>query len=142
LIFSEEIDIERFLDVVETLGGWRHPRKTDAGQLQRGDRAIWIFEDVEGLDYGDRPEYFDFEDKLGGPLRDSIIIEISRRPGSDRVAYELIEAAAERFHFIIDTLEGSPSIALTIEELRAHAATNPRNLFEGFERPAQDTDDG
>ncbi|MGH9389008.1 MAG: hypothetical protein ACRD1Z_05280, partial [Vicinamibacteria bacterium] len=104
LIFSEEIDIERFLDVVETLGGERHPDPWTLGELWRGKHTVWIFEDVEGFDYDDRPVYSDLEDKLGGQLRYGIIIDFSHHTGSDRVAYELIAAAAERFHFVIDAL--------------------------------------
>lgn len=124
LVFSEKIDLERFLDVVVALGGVRHPDEWVQGRLTRGDRHVWIY----NADPGDlEPSELDaLEGKLGEAIGTRVILNLSREEGTDRVALELVEAAARRWRVVVDNLVDR---VFTVDELRDREKSEEPYLF-------------
>lgn len=131
LLFGVSVDPEEFLDVVVALGGDRHPDERTDGQLSRGSRTVWIFIDPD--EEPDPDQIFFAEERLGGPLGSRVIIDCSKVGGSDRLALEVIEAAAGRWPLLVDTLEPVPweERIVTAEYLRSRVdAGNPYVFHE------------
>lgn len=128
LVFSEELDPERFLDVVVSLGGVRHPDVGTDGRLSRGTRHVWVF--INPGESMELPEIEMLEDKLGAPVGSQVMLELSDEDGTDQLALELINAVAKHWHLVVDDLEET---VFTVEELRVRAASRPQNLFWNFD---------
>lgn len=123
LVFSEEVDPERFLDIVVELGGVRHPDEWVLGRLSRGSRHVWIYDDLDDLEVD---ELKMLEGKLGGAIGTRVILNLSREEQTDQVALELIEAAARRWLVVVDNLDDR---VFTVDELRARKESGAPYVF-------------
>ncbi len=123
LVFSEEVDPERFLDVVVELGGVRHPDEWVQGRLSRGPRHVWIYNDLDDLEVNEQKM---LEAKLGGTIGTRLIFNLSREEHTDQIALELIEAAARRWLVVVDNLDDR---VFTVDELRARKESGEPYLF-------------
>jgi hypothetical protein len=126
LVFYDPVEPERFLDLVEEIGGERRPDEWTGAILSDEDRHVWVFVDnisVASIEPDDREEY---ESKLGAPVRAQVVLDISSTEGSDRLALKLIDSAAERWNLLVDNCWGT---TYTVPELHDLAATAPPHLF-------------
>jgi hypothetical protein len=126
LIFADNPSDEEFLELVERLGGERHVSETIDGLLQRDQAAVWVALKETYLPVLEDEEITRYEARLGAPVGRQVMLEMLRAEGSDRIALELIEEAARRWHFVIDNGWGE---VFTPAELHARVATDPPHLF-------------
>ena len=101
LVCANAVSPDELRDLIRNLGGEADPDMGAAARLSRGRDHVWV--------YGPDPEDPDpeadaqYERLLGGPIAADISLEISRSPGSPRMAMEIIEAAAARgWRFVVD----------------------------------------
>ncbi|MGI8648665.1 MAG: hypothetical protein DLM55_03030 [Acidimicrobiales bacterium] len=124
LVFSEDIDPERFLDVVVALGGVRHPDEWILGRLSRESRHVWIYNaDPREME---ESEVRALEGKLGGVIGTRLILDLSWEEGTEQVVLELVEAAAQRWHVVVDHLDDR---VFTVDELRDRKKSGEPYLF-------------
>lgn len=151
LLFGVRVDREEFIDMVVALGGVRGPGPVNDATLARGERAVWMF-----VDPGEEPDPEQVllaEERLGGPVATRVILDCSSVEGSDRLALEVIEAAARRWPLLVDTLNGdlpTSETLVTAEDLRARVDAGKRYVFDEEAPPGvsvadmleRDSDDG
>ncbi|MPY81384.1 MAG: hypothetical protein GEV04_23915, partial [Actinophytocola sp.] len=119
LAFGENVDPTTFLDALVALGGVRQPDEHTDGRLSRGSGHVWVYlNPEEGLEPKTQRI---MEQKLHGPVRSRVVLDLSREEGSDELALGLIWAAAERWTLVVDTLQHEEARhgILTPEELRS-----------------------
>lgn len=115
LIFADPVRPEEFLDLIEELGGMRHPDRWTSGLLSREGRSVWVQvapRNEVGFDPGDLVGY---ERKFGAPMLAWVVLSISRTEGGNAVAMEIIEAADRGWRMLIDNNQGDVFFA---EEVR------------------------
>lgn len=117
LIFGDSVDEDEFLDLLVELGGVRLDEDEDA-RLSRDKKHVWVTTDEQKILDIEPEDVEAYETKLGARARREVILSISSTKGSDRVAMEIIEAAARRWRLIVDNNLGG---LFTVEELRALA---------------------
>lgn len=130
LLFGVPVDPDEFLDVVVALGGERHPDEWNDGRLVRDSRTVWIFVDPDEEPEPD--QVFLAEERLGAPIGRRVIIDCSKAEGSDRLALEVIEAAASRWPLVVDTLNGEVSLPdriVTVDYLRSRVDAGKPYVF-------------
>lgn len=121
VISTEEIDEDDLNAVVESLGGVVEPA---GARLDRGGCYVEILNSAPGpIEPEDMALY---ETKLGGPPRTQLVLDMSKDPGTDRLAFELVDALARQWTVVVDNDYGS---VFTIGELRARAEAGESSLF-------------
>lgn len=124
VMFANAIDPGEFRELIQGLGGEVDPEMGADARLSSGRDHVWIYgpDDLsdDGLDEFDPDADAEYERLLGGPIADGVTLEISRSPGSPRLALEIIEAAAARgWRLAVDNAENE---VLTVDQLRDRAA--------------------
>lgn len=103
--------------------------------LSRGSDHVWVYgpddlsdeDDLEDDPGADAEEDAEYERLLGGPIVSGVTLEMSRSPGSPRLALEIVEAAAARgWPLVIDTGHGP----LGLGALRDRAALSSSVFWE------------
>lgn len=128
MMFATAVGPAAFRELIRELGGEADPDVGTDARLSRGSDHVWVYgphdltgEDDLEEDAEEEAEYEDaeYERLLGGPIVAGVTLELSRSPGSPRLALEIVEAAAARgWRFVVDTGHGE----LTLEALRERAA--------------------
>jgi hypothetical protein len=115
LVFADYLDPAAFLGVVEELGGDRHPDEWTDGRLCKYGGVVWVTVDPEFLPELEVEHWLEYEQKLGVPARSLVEFLLSSDSASHAVAMDIINAAAKRWHLIVDDDHGGLH---TVEELR------------------------
>lgn len=139
LLLGVHVERDEFLDVVATLGGERYPDEWTDGQLSRDSRTVWI--SVDPPDESEPEDVASAEQLLGGPIGTRVLIQCSKAVRSDRLALEVIEAAARRWPLVIDTLYGYAPLderIVTVDALRSRDQAGKPYLFYEALPPPED----
>ncbi|GLZ08933.1 hypothetical protein Acsp03_63990 [Actinomadura sp. NBRC 104412] len=115
LVSDTVIDPERFLDVIERMGGLRRPTEWYNGQLSRGQAHVSVLVDPDLVPDVDVEQWVRYDEKLGATARSLVALELAGP--SEALAMEVVEAASEHWHLIVDDDHGR---LFTIDELRAY----------------------
>jgi len=86
--------------------------------LRRGEAIVWIDPD-DPEDYPNPEVDALIESKLGEPPRTSIVLHVSREPGSEQLAMELAIQFAKRWPCVLDNLSGLARRIFALEDLQA-----------------------
>jgi hypothetical protein len=85
---------------------------------RKEEAIVWV--DPDDDEHYPNPEVDELiERKLGSPPQTSIVLQISREPGSEPLAMELAIRFASRWPCVLDKLSGLAYRVLTLEELQA-----------------------
>lgn len=126
LFFADQLVPEEFVELVSRLGGRAYPDEWTDASLQRGDAYVHVYaqQDIEEpLDAEDRAM---LERKLGCQSTCNLGLGLGKTTGSCQLTFELIEAAADRWTFVVDNERGK---MFTPQELRIRATTDPEHIF-------------
>jgi len=127
LIFADEVEPRDFLELVGSLGGEVHPEDGIEARLSRGRRHVWVITAdsgaLEPIDPEEAPEY---EERLGAPPRSKVVLDMSDEPGADRLAFEIVDAAAARWRLVVDD---NVEFVRTVDELRERVAAHRPMVF-------------
>ncbi|WP_067803368.1 hypothetical protein [Actinomadura formosensis] len=128
LVFGEEIDRERFVDLVVSLGGVTGPGERGEARLSDGYAHVWVH--LTGLAENEPDELAVYQARLGGPVMTEIELEISRTKGSEQLAFRIIEAVARHWWFVVFNGRDEPEVGVrTVDELRARAGAGAHGIF-------------
>lgn len=128
LVFGEEVDRERFIDLVLSLGGVTGPDERGEARLSDGYAHVWVH--LAGLPEADPDELAVYEARLGGRVATEIELEISRTQGSEQLAFRIIDAAARHWRFVVYNGHDEPEEGVrTVDELRARAESDAPSIF-------------
>ncbi len=102
LLTTTEIDTAEFAEILVCLGGTLDPNNADKGRVSRGRCHVWIFRGAEGID-DDTPEIVanQIVAKLGAPPCGGLVLEPSRKPGTERLVMDIARAFAERWRAVL-----------------------------------------
>src|SRR5579859_6634170 len=86
--------------------------------VRRGEAIVWI--DPDDTEHYPNPEVDALiESKLGEPPQTSIVLHVSREPGSEQLAMELAIQFAERWPCVLDNLSGLAHRIFVLADLQA-----------------------
>lgn len=118
LVFACAVEPQEFHDLVRGLGGETDPGAAASVRLSQSADHVWVY-GPEGESIGDDPDTDAmYERVLGGPAAADVTLDLSRSPGSPRLAMDIVEAAARRWRLAVDNTEGE---VLTVDQLRERA---------------------
>jgi hypothetical protein len=101
LISSERITQQDFATALTAIGAVIDPSDAAKARFSSGDMHVWLFRRDEELSTFERPVMELITRGLGGAPQTCIIIEISRRPGSESLALEVACAFASRWPCVV-----------------------------------------
>jgi hypothetical protein len=106
-----------FATFLAKAGAIPDPRHKDHGRVSLGNRHVWIFLGCENDAISDLPAAFlkRMSTKLGGAPRSSIVLEISRTPGSEALAKRAAFVFAGLWPAVLTDLD---AMILTADDLR------------------------
>jgi hypothetical protein len=133
LIFAAPVRPEEVRALVEAMGGVRSPHtaRPNDTSLERDRGRVWVAAhpvDEVGADPGLLHAYARV---LGAWPRSRVELEVSRQPGSERLAVEIVLAAAARWHLVLHDFTG---MIITLREFRSRLS-RPHGEFFLSERP-------
>jgi hypothetical protein len=101
LLSSDTISYDDFAAFLTEIGGVLKPGGAKDGQFSRGRCHLWIF-----LSPGNLVEAIEdlgsaITEKLGSLPQGCVVLEVSRAPGTERLALEFSIAFAERWHAVL-----------------------------------------
>ncbi|MBO2458860.1 hypothetical protein [Actinomadura violacea] len=128
LVFGEELDPARFVELVVSLGGVTGPGERGDARLSDGHAHVWVH--LTGLPEDDPDELAVYEARLGGRVVAEAELEISRTKGSEGLAWRIVDAAARRWRFVVFNGHDEPEVGVrTVDELRARVASGASSVF-------------
>jgi hypothetical protein len=101
LYSKDPIGSEEFFEFLVEIGGVAKPDQFIDGRLSRDQRHLWLFNSLEALEESLEDIGAELTKALGGEPRGCIVIELSRAPGSERLALDFSIAFAERWHAVL-----------------------------------------
>jgi len=118
LVSSDIITQEQLHAFLSAVGAATVRSGSFQGTMFKGASQIWIGLQNKELEYFDTDKRKLVEQKLGGNPQTSIVIEISREPGSQELAVGFVCAFAKWYPCIVDNLRGDAWHAIySMEEL-------------------------
>jgi len=106
--------------------------------VRRGEAIVWI--DPDDTEHYPNPEVDALiESKLGEPPQTSIVLHVSREPGSEQLAMELAIQFAERWPCVLDNLSGLARRIFALGEMQAWCESDQGllDLPEGVSIPKE-----
>lgn len=132
LLLGVSVNRDDLLGMVVALGG-TGPDEWNHATLERDERTVWVPCDPDEDPEPESEQVTLAAERLGAPIRTRARLEYSTvREGSDRLALEVIEAAARRWPLIVDTLRGYLPVSerlVTVPNLRTRADAGKRYVF-------------
>jgi hypothetical protein len=104
-----------FATFLKKAGGVLDPDNPEHGRVSQGRRHVWIFLGIEGLDTLLEDGIELVTDRLGGLPHSHIVLEPSRKPGTDAVVIDVAIAFAELWPAVLSDLD---KMTLTLDDLR------------------------
>jgi hypothetical protein len=104
-----------FATFLEKAGGVLDSDDPEQGRVSQGRRHVWIFLDQESLNTLPEDAVALIADKLGGPPRSEVVLELSNEPGTEALVIDVAITFAELWPAV---LSDSERMALTLDDLR------------------------
>ena len=105
IISNVEITIKEFAEFLITLGAELDSENSYRSRLSEGDSHVWIFFSNRTLDEFDNlDEKNKIKQSLHGDARTCIILEMSKKASSEKLAIKLALAFSERWNCIVYNL--------------------------------------
>ncbi|MEU4827526.1 hypothetical protein AB0H37_37170 [Actinomadura sp. NPDC023710] len=128
LAFGEEVDRDRFIGLVATLGGVTGPGERGDARLSDGYAHVWVH--LTDIPEDDPDELAVYEARLGGRVAAEIELEISRTKGSEQLAWRIIDAASRHWRFVVFNGHDEPEVGVcTVDTLRSRAERGAGSIF-------------
>jgi hypothetical protein len=120
LVTSKEFSQDELITSLLQIGVRRdeNPNRLWDYVLRTGEAIVWVDPD-DPERYPDSEVDALIESKLGDLPRTSIVLHISRNPGSEQLALELAIKFAKHWPCVLDNLSGLARRIFTLEELQA-----------------------
>ncbi len=101
LISSADIKQEEFMNFLQQVGAVLHPDPLYDGSLSKGSLYIWIALDNSELKNFDADEIELITQQLNGNPQTHILLDVSKKLGSEQMAFEFAHRFAERWNCVI-----------------------------------------
>jgi hypothetical protein len=115
LLSSAAISEDDFITFLTGIGGVHEPGDVEIGRFSRDRCHLWIFLNPQALAESLEDIGAAATEKLGGAPQSCVVLELSREPGTERLALEFSIAFAERWPAVLnDTWD----MLLTLPDMR------------------------
>ncbi|MEV0660336.1 hypothetical protein ACIBI3_01305 [Actinomadura luteofluorescens] len=121
LLLPGDVPAERVFALVRSFGGGPVPDDRTGAVLSRGIARVWVHARPPGF-AGVPPQ-----DVLGAPPYNAVVLEIFEADGSQLLAVELLEAAAEHWPLLV---RGFREQLMTVDDVRVRAAMDVDDVFD------------
>ncbi|MBD2774741.1 hypothetical protein [Iningainema tapete] len=101
LISSADVKPEEFENFLQQVGAVLHPDNLYDGRLSKGNINVWIALDNSELTNFDVEEIELITQRLGGSPKTHILLDVSKKPGSEKIALEFACNFATKWNCVI-----------------------------------------